>query len=104
MVTEIRLKELGLKSPATRRKSGDLIQIHKMIKGLEEVDWGMNLGRNRRGLAHKYQIHSESCGKCHLIGDLLSNRTATTGNLLPSVVIRRYVYNKLKIRKDMRLS
>ena len=100
MSYEMRLKKLGLTSLETRRKRGDLIQIYKIIKGLEEVDWGMNIGRNRPGLAHRYQIQSESCGKCTLRGDFLPNRTATTWNLLPSVVVNAETVNSFKARLD----
>lgn len=88
MVTELRrMSYVGVYKFETRSKRGHLIQIYKIIQGLEELDWGINVHRDRPELAHKYQIHRKSCGKCPLRGYFLLNRTAITLNLLPSVVV-----------------
>ena len=107
MVTELRgmdyvlrLKKLGLTSLETRRKRGDLIQIFKIVKGLEEVDLGVKIGRSRPGLSHIHQIERENCGKCPLRSDFLPNRTATTWNLLPSQVVNAEKVNGFKARLD----
>ena len=107
MVTELRgmdynlrLKKMGLTTLGTRRKKGDLIQIFKIVKGLEEVDLGVKIGRDRPGLSHTHQIVRDNCGKYPLRSDFLPNRTATTWNLLPSRVVNVEKVNGFKARLD----
>ena len=53
---EDRLIELEYTDLEQRSKRGDLIQLFKIIKGLEEVDIGVNIGRNNARRSHAYQI------------------------------------------------
>ena len=110
MVTELRgmdynlrLKELGLTTLETRRKRGDLIQIFKIVKGLEEVELGVRIGKSRPGLSHMHQIGRDN-GKCTLRSDFLPNRTATTWNLLPSHVVNAEKVNSFKARLDSHIA
>ena len=45
---EERLNALGLTTLELRRKRTDLIQIYKIINGIDEVDIDMGTGRNLR--------------------------------------------------------
>ena len=53
MSYEDRLETLGLTKLELRRKRGDLIQIYKIVNGLEEVDIDMGTSHNLRGFPEK---------------------------------------------------
>ena len=97
---EERLNRLGYTNLELRRKRGDLIQLYKVSKGLEEIDLGMNMGRGVVGRSHTHQIVRENCGNCNLRGKFLPNRTATTWNLLPPNVVEAVTVNGFKSRLD----
>ena len=43
-----------------------LIQIFKIVKGLEDVDLVVKIGRSRPGLLHIHQVVKKNCVKCLL--------------------------------------
>ena len=97
---EERLRRLGYTNLELRRKRGDLIQLYKVSKGLEEVDLGVNIGRGIGGRSHTHQIVREDCPNCNLRGRFLPNRTATTWNLLPPSVVDAVTVNGFKSGLD----
>ena len=99
-----RLKRLGYTDLELRRKRGDLIQLYKVSKGLEEVDLGMTMGRENVGRSHTNQISREICGNCNIRGRFLPNRTATTWNLLPPNIVNAATVNGFKSRLDAHLA
>ena len=64
MVTEFNWMDYNIKigDNDTRRKRSDLIQIFKIVKGLEEVevDWNKNLNRISPVLSHMHHIVIEN--------------------------------------------
>ena len=93
-------EKIGVHKPGTEEKKGDLIELYKVSKGLEEVDLGVNIGRGIGGRSHTHQIVREDCPNCNLRGRFLPNRTATTWNLLPPNVVEAVTVNGFKSRLD----
>ena len=93
MSYEERLNVLGLTTLAERRRRGDLIQIYKITRGIEEVDMDMGMGRNIRARGggttrnHGYQIAREGPGSNPMRHYSLPNRNTNTWNILPSEVV-----------------
>ncbi len=80
------LRILGITELESRRKRGDLIQIYKLVNGLEEVNIELRRG-NRGDRSHTSQIVREICKENMGRNRFLTNRTATTWNLLPTTVV-----------------
>ena len=102
---EERLERLGYTDLDKRRKRGDLIQLYKITKGLEEVeiDANMNMGINNLGRpkrSHAYQIEKEISRGCSMRDGFLPNRTATTWNLLPPDVVEAETVVSFKSKLD----
>ena len=97
-----RLRELGLTDLETRRKRGDLLQIHKIKKGFEWVDLdirenkGVSEGISRR---HNSQITRGKQGGT-MRDKFLINLTATTWNFLPSEIVETDTVNQSKAKID----
>ena len=96
-----RLDALGLTTLDGRRKRGDLIQIYKIINGIEkvELDWQTG-GRGDYIRRHRYQIEREICRNCPIRNNFLLNRNATTWNLLPPDIVEANTVNSFKARID----
>ncbi|RNA43707.1 hypothetical protein BpHYR1_045970 [Brachionus plicatilis] len=58
---ESRLKILNLKTLENRRKTGDLIQMYKLVKGMENTDLinGINYAKTTTGLAGNLRRHDK---------------------------------------------
>jgi hypothetical protein len=105
---EDRLRALGLTTLEERRKRGDLIQIYKIINGIEEVDMDMGVGKNLRVMGggaisrdHGYQIEREKPGgKNPMRYYSLPNRNNNTWNILPPEIVGAETVNLFKERID----
>ena len=102
MSYEERLEALGLTTLEVRRKRGDLIQIYKIINGVEEVDIPMGTENQRgySGRGHRHQIVREIAGKIPMRNNSLPNRNATTWNLLPPDIVGADTVTSFRTRID----
>ncbi|CAF0889633.1 unnamed protein product [Brachionus calyciflorus] len=86
-----RLKKLNLTTLATRRSRGDLIQMFKIVKGFDEMNWFNNvLYKKLRSDSTATQLRSyefvlerqlvKNCDQCH---NFFINRVSTFWNRLP---------------------
>jgi ribonuclease P/MRP protein subunit RPP40 len=98
---EERLKKTGLTSLEKRRVRGDLIQVFKILKGIDRVNYKdyfqiSNTGRTR---GHSYKLI-----KKRSTGDLrkyfFSQRVVDTWNILPQGVVEADTVNCFKNRLD----
>ena len=108
---EDRLRALGLTTLEERRKRGDLIQIYKIINGIEDVEMDMGIGKNLRvkdggalSRDHGYQIEREKPGLNPMRHYSLPNRNNNTWNILPPEIVGADTVNifKEKIDRHMR--
>ena len=102
MEYEERLEILGLTTLDNRRKRGDMIQIYKIMNGMESV--GINMGPDKRdkniGRSHRHQISRDKFVNTPMRDGFLSNRSATTCNLLPPEIAEAKTVNSFKARID----
>ena len=97
---EDRLAAMSLTTLEERRKRGDLIQMYKIEKGIDNVEWhyplsiGPPLG-DRRG-----RMHRELVTGCAQRYNFFSNRVAHSWNKLPDSVVSAPTVNSFKARLD----
>ena len=102
MEYEERLRVPGLTNLDDRRKRGDMIQIYKIVNGIEEVEINMGTENNRgdaNNRRHGHQILREK-NYTPMRNNSLPNRNATTWNILPSEVVEADTVNIFKERID----
>ena len=104
-----RLGQLGLTSLKDRRVRGDLIQMFKIMKGMEVVKWEKDLNIKERTRRHNLSYSKESFkdrrrndfafffGERH---DYFVNRVATSWNNFPQNVINSLSLNGFKAALD----
>ena len=101
---EIRLKKLHLTTLETRRARADLIEVYKIIRGLEglrsEDFFEMKHERNTRG--HMYKIFKKSF-RTNFGKYSFGNRVIEEWNLLPAGVVSADNINKFKNMLDHHL-
>lgn len=98
---ESRLKTLGLISLEDRRTRGDLIQVFKLIKGIDNVEYStlFQLADDSRTRGHKYKIIKVR-SRLEIRRQFFSQRVVNEWNKLPSLVVEAETVNCFKNRLD----
>jgi hypothetical protein len=98
---ETRLKNTGLIRVQERHIRGDLIQVFKLIKGIDRVDFNkfFQLSDTDRTRGHKYKI-IKNRSRLEIRKQFFSQRVVNTWNNLPSFVVEADSVNCFKNRLD----
>ena len=98
---ETRLKTLNLTNLEDRRIRGDLIQVFKLIKGIDNVDYRtlFKLADCSRTRGHKFKIVKVR-SRLEIRKKLFSVRDVNEWNKLPSLVVEAESVNCFKNRLD----
>ena len=98
---ESRLRKCKLISLEDRRTRGDLIEVFKIVKGFDKLEFNRFFEFNTRGRTrgHKYKIVKKRC-KTELRRNFFSQRIIDTWNKLPSEVVEADNINTFKNRLD----
>ena len=98
---ETRLKTLNLTSLEDRRIRGDLIQVFKLIKGIDNVDYRtlFKLADCSRTRGHKFKIVKVR-SRLEIRNNFFSVRVVNEWNKLPSLVVEAESVNCFKNRLD----
>ena len=98
---ENRLEVLGLISIEARQTRGDLIQVFKLIKGVDNVDYRefFQLAVNSRTRGHSFKI-CKVRSRLEIRKNFFSQRVVNEWNELPSYVVEAESVNAFKNRLD----
>jgi hypothetical protein len=98
---ETRLKTLNLISLEDRRTRGDLIQVFKLIKGIDKVDYRnfFQLAECSRTRGHKFKIIKVR-SRLEIRRNFFSMRVVNEWNKLPSLVVEAESVDSFKNRLD----
>lgn len=97
---EERCKRLGITPLEERRQRGDMIEVFKIMKGIENIDANTFFQRNentRRG--HNYTLFKKQCSK-DTRKNCFSQRVVNPWNKLPSIVVNANTINDFKNKYD----
>ena len=100
---EDRLKELGLTTLETRRVRGDCMQMYKINKGLDELNWhsgpipGPTTERPVRVVNRRLKREIVNCDRRH---HFFTNRIVGDWNVLPESVVNAGSVNSFKAKYD----
>ncbi len=104
-----RLAVLGLTSLHERRLRGDLIQLFKLVNGINEVNWvnppvncsSLSQSGPARGIrGHARRLSGQSSTKCLQRANTFTNRVVNEWNALPAEVTDAVSVNQFKNRYD----
>ena len=98
---EARLKVLGLSSVEERQTRGDLIQVFKLIKGFDNLDYRefFQLADHSRTRGHRFKI-TKVRSKLEIRRNFFSQRVVNKWNELPQYVVEAESLNAFKNRLD----
>ena len=98
---EDRLKYTDLMALKTRRKRGDMIEVFKIVKGIDKVDKNIffAFADNSRVRGHKYKLVKRH-SKLDIRKQFFSNRVINDWNSLPDEVVAADTVNCFKARLD----
>ena len=96
-----RLEKTGLITLEKRRERGDLIQVFKLIKGFDDVDYKefFTLAADTKTRGHKYKI-VKARSRLTVRQNFFSNRVVNGWNGLPEWVVDAETVNGFKNRLD----
>ena len=96
-----RLDELDLLTLEDRYIRGDLIQVFKLIKGIDKLDYNkfFQLADNSKTRGHRYKIVKQRC-RLELRRNFFSNRVIDSWNKLPADVVDAVSLNSFKNKLD----
>ena len=89
-----RCKKLKLTTLEVRRIRGDLIQLFKIVKGIDEVEWFSTLLVAPNG--RRTQLRREIVRGCNQRHNFFTNRTINIWNRLPAYIINAQSVNQFK--------
>ena len=94
-----RLKRLGLPSLQYRRLRADVIQVYKIIHGIDRIEISMffKLANDERTRGHRYNIVKQRC-RTNKRKIFFSNRIVDTWNSLPPEIVESPNINTFKSR------
>ncbi|CAF1043099.1 unnamed protein product, partial [Brachionus calyciflorus] len=103
-----RLKKLNLTTLETRRLRGDLIQMFKIFKGFDEVNWFNNVVFKNIGSdstapqlrSHEFVVERQLVKNCDQRHNFFINRVSTFWNRLPRDVVNSTDINSFKNKID----
>ena len=98
---EDRLRYTGLMTLKSRRKRGDMIEVFKLIKGIDKIDKNIffSLADNNRVRGHQYRL-LKSHSRLDIRKHYFSNRVINTWNSLDDNVVAAETVNCFKARLD----
>jgi hypothetical protein len=98
---EDRLSQTGLTTLEERRTRGDLIEVFKMIKGLNKTDYTrfFTLATNNRTRGHRLKI-VKNRSRLDIRKNFFSQRVVNDWNALPVVVVESESVNSFKNNYD----
>jgi ribonuclease P/MRP protein subunit RPP40 len=102
---EERLKRLNLTTLEDRRTRGDMIEMFKLTKKLETVNWHVEPNTfvprdNHRGHSDRVQYRGDNLIRCQPRFNFFTNRVAKNWNMLPDEVTSAPDVNNFKGRID----
>jgi len=98
---QTRLKSTKLISLEDRRTRGDLIQVFKLMKGIDKLDYTnfFVLANSERTRGHRYKV-VKGRSRLELRRNFFSQRIVNTWNELPEYVVEADSVNTFKNRFD----
>ena len=97
-----RLKQLKLPSLCYRRRRGDMIQLYKIIHGLDRLDPSIFFERSSYSVTrgHNFKLSKKHC-RLDIRKYCFSQRTVNYWNALPSCVVNSESVNQFKTRSTL---
>ena len=98
---EDRLIQTGLTTLEERRTRGDLIEVFKMIKGLNKIDYRsfFEIAQNSRTRGHRFELRKNR-SRLDVRKHFFSQRVVNEWNALPEIVVESESGNSFKNNYD----
>ena len=98
---EMRCRELGIQTLRDRRVRGDMIEVYKLLNGMENIDYRnfFNLS-HRQSRGHSRKLETPTGWRTTLRGNYFSIRVVRPWNALPQEVVEAPSISSFKSRYD----